>query len=103
MGDPKLERSEKKNPYRARFRFKDDDGTVWTVWDTTFSNSAHHVRPHADPSATERVFVNQDGVRRSYPFVKGESHVLEIQALERQSREAQLLGEMSDKGKRTPW
>lgn len=96
--DTKPERSEKKNLYRVRFRFRDDDGTVWTVWDTFEGD----VRPHTDPSATARMFVNAKGVRRSYAFL-GESHMLDVEALERQSREASLVAEMPNTKNSTPW
>lgn len=101
LTDPKY-RSEKKNQYRVRVRFTDDDGTAWTLWDTTFGEFEHDIRPHTDPSATARVFVNAAGVKRSYTFHKGESRVLEPQALERQLREASFVGETRDKGKITP-
>ena len=101
--ETKPERSEKKNPYRVRFRFRDDDGTVWTVWDATYSNVRYHLRAHSDPTATVRIFVNEKGEKRSYTFHKGESRVLEVQALERQSREASVVAENPDTNSRTPW
>jgi hypothetical protein len=101
LTDPKY-RSEKKNQYRVRVRFIDDDGTAWTVWDTTFSEFDHHIRPHTDSSATARVFVNAAGVKRSYTLHQGESRVLEPQALEQQLRKASFFGETPDLSKRTP-
>jgi hypothetical protein len=71
-------------------RFSAADGTAWTVWDVTWTNKKLHRRPH-DPTATERVFVNADGVRRAYKFKLSDSRVLEDQALERQLNEAAFL------------
>jgi hypothetical protein len=71
-----------KNP-SVLVRFTASDGTTWTVWDVTWSKGKHHRRPHADPTATERVFVNADGVKRAYKFKPSDSRVLEEQALER--------------------
>jgi hypothetical protein len=48
---------------RVLVRFTDADGAVWTVYDVTWSNKKHHRRPHGDPTATERVFVNAEGVK----------------------------------------
>jgi hypothetical protein len=50
----------------------------------TWSNKKHHRRPHGDPSATERVFVNAEGVKRAYKFKPSDSRVLEEPSLERQ-------------------
>jgi hypothetical protein len=76
MPDPK------KPPVRVRFIAA--DGTTWTVWDATWSKGKFHPRPHGDPTATKRIFVNKERVRRPYTFKPGESRVLEEQALERQ-------------------
>jgi hypothetical protein len=73
----------RRNP-RILVRFTDADGTTWTVWDVTWSNKKHHRRPHGDPTATERMFVNAAGVRRAYKFKPSDSRVLEEQALQRQ-------------------
>jgi hypothetical protein len=75
----------------VRVRFAAKDGTTWTVWDVTWSKGKHHRRPHGDPSATARLFVNREGVRRVYHFRPGESRVLEEQALERQLGAAEYL------------
>jgi hypothetical protein len=48
---------------RVEVRFAASDGAEWTVWDVTWSNKKHHRRPHGDPTATERVFVNAEGVK----------------------------------------
>jgi hypothetical protein len=53
---------------RVQVRFTASDGAVWTVYDVTWSNKKHHPRPHGDATATERVFVNADGVKRAYKF-----------------------------------
>jgi hypothetical protein len=76
---------------RAHVRFAAADGSEWTVWDVTWSNKKHHRRPHGDPTATERVFVNAKGVRRAYKFKPTDSRVLEEQALERQLSAAAFL------------
>jgi hypothetical protein len=79
----------KKLPVQVRFTAA--DGTAWTVYDVTWSNKKHHPRPHGDPTATERVFVNPDGVKRAYKFKPSDSRVLEEQALERQLNAAAFL------------
>lgn len=84
-------------------RFTAESGEVWTVWDTTFSKFKHHRRPHCDPSAKERVFVNAAGVRRSYTFAKNEARALEPRTLERQLRQAEFVAEMPDLSDRKPW
>jgi hypothetical protein len=81
---------ERKKP-RVQVRFTAADGSVWTVYDVTWSNKKHHPRPHGDPTATERVFVNAEGVKRAYKFKPSDSHVLEEQSLERQLRAAAFL------------
>src|SRR5688572_24123059 len=81
---------ERKRP-RVHVRFTDVDGVEWTVWDVTWSNRRHHRRPHADSTATERVFVSADGVKRAYKFKPSDSRVLEGQALERQLNAAAFL------------
>jgi hypothetical protein len=53
--------------------------------DCTWSKGKNHRRPHGDPTASDRIFVNQQGVRRGYRFGRNESRVFEEQALERQS------------------
>jgi len=96
---------------RVQVRFTAADGTVWTVWDVTWSNKKHHPRPHCDPTATERVFVNAQGVKRAYKFKPSDSRVLEEQALERQLRAAGFMPtrkedkaaySLSDAERRTP-
>jgi hypothetical protein len=81
---------ERKKP-RVLVRFNAADGAEWTVWDVTWSNKKHHRRPHGDTTATERVFVNADGVKRAYKFKPSDSRVLEDQALERQLNAATFL------------
>jgi hypothetical protein len=76
---------------RVQVRFTDADGAEWTVWDVTWSNKKYHRRPHCDPTATERVFVNADGVKRAYKFKPSDSRVLEPQSLDRQLRAAAYL------------
>jgi hypothetical protein len=80
----------RKNP-RVLIRFTAGDGSEWTVWDATWSKRKHHRRPHGDPTATERIFVNAAGVKRAYNFKPSDSRVLEEQALERQLRESAFL------------
>lgn len=82
----------KKSAPPVLVRFTADSGEVWTVWDTTLSKFKHRRQPHCDPSARARVFVNAAGVRRAYAFRRNESRALEPQALERQLREAELVG-----------
>lgn len=71
--------------------FTDEAGLRYRVYDTTFSGGKHHQRSIGDPTATARVFVppSKEQLLRSYTFKKGESRVLEPQALARQLREAQ--------------
>jgi len=76
---------------RVAIRFIDSDGGVWTIYDVTWSNGKHHRRPHVDPTATERVFVNAAGVKRAYKFKPSDTRVLEEQALERQLDAAAFL------------
>ena len=83
-------------------RFTADSGEVWTVWDTTFSKFKHHRQPHCDESARARVFVNVAGVKRSYTFKRNESRVLDAEQLERQLREASLVGEATTQRERLP-
>ena len=68
---------------RVQVRFTAADGTAWTVYDVTWSNRKHHPRPHGDPTATERLFVNAAGMKRAYKFKPSDTRVLEPQALER--------------------
>jgi hypothetical protein len=105
---PKIPFWQRSRPAKGRsplvqVRFTADSGEVWTVWDTTFSNFKHHRRAHCDSSARARVFVNAAGVKRSYTFKRGESRVLDAEALERQLREAAIVGKMRDQSDRTPW
>ncbi len=67
------------------------DGATFVIYDVTCSNKKHHPRPHGDPTATERVFVNASGVKRAYRFKPSDSRVLEEQALERQINAAAFL------------
>lgn len=71
--------------------FTDDAGLRYRVYDTTYSKGKHHQRPIGDSTATERVFVPPNKVQmlRRYSFRRGESRVLEPQALARQLRESQ--------------
>lgn len=71
--------------------FTDGEGLRYRVYDTTYGKGKHHQRPIGDPTATERVFVppNKEQMLRRYTFERGESRVLEPQALARQLREAQ--------------
>jgi hypothetical protein len=80
-----------RKPPPVLVRFTDHDGAEWTVYDVTWSNKKHHRRPHGDATATERVFVNADGVRRAYKFKLSDTRVLEEQALERQLNAAAFL------------
>jgi hypothetical protein len=63
----------------------------------TWSNKKYHRRPHGDPTATERVFVNAEGVRRTCKVKPSDSRVLEEQALERQLNAADFLPTKEDK------
>jgi hypothetical protein len=76
---------------RVLVRFTAADASDWTVWDVTWSKGKHHRRPHGDPTATHRVFVNADGVKRAYTFKPSDSRVLEEQALGRQLNAAAFL------------
>lgn len=71
--------------------FTDEAGLRYRVYDTTYSKGRHHPRPIGDSTATERVFVppHKEQMLRRYTFRRGESRVLEPQALARQLREAQ--------------
>lgn len=73
----------------AKLYFEDDSGTIYRVYDVTYSEYKHHERGLADPAATSRLFVAKDGKRRVYQFKPKESRVLELQALER-SRENRI-------------
>ena len=86
----------KKGPPPVLVRFTADSGEVWTVWDTTFSKFKHRRQSHCDPAAKTRVFVNGAGVKRSYTFKNRQSRVLEASALERQLRDASVLGALPD-------
>lgn len=83
-------------------RFTAESGEVWTVWDTSFRKFKHHRRPHCDPDATVRVFVNAAGVKRAYTFKRGESRVLDAREVGRQLQESGHVGEMPDLRGRTP-
>jgi hypothetical protein len=39
-------------------------GSVWTMWDATFSQFRHDRLPHGDRRATDRVFVGAEGTKR---------------------------------------
>jgi hypothetical protein len=102
--------AERRRP-RVHVRFAAADGTEWTIWDVTWSNKRHHRRPHGDPTATERVLVNAEGLKRAYKFKPSDSRVLEEQALERQLHAAAFLPttkedkaaySLSDAERRTP-
>jgi hypothetical protein len=75
----------------VQVRFTAESGEVWTVWDTTFTQFKYHRRTHCDPMAKARVFVNAAGMRRSYAFKRGESRLLDPEALERQLHEASFV------------
>jgi hypothetical protein len=77
-------------------RFTASDGVQWTIHDVTWSRGKYHRRPHADPTATERVFVNEKGEKRAYRFKPSDSRVLEEQSLERQLRESKFLPREKD-------
>ena len=81
---------ERKKP-RVHVRFTAADGGEWTVWDVTWSKGKHHRRPHGDPTATQRVFVNAEGVKRGYKFKPSDSRVMEEQTLERQLKASAFL------------
>jgi hypothetical protein len=81
---------EPKKP-RVLVRFTAADRAEWTVWDVTWSNKKYHRRPHGDTTATQRVFVNAEGVRHAYKFKASDSRVFEEQTLERQLRAAAFL------------
>lgn len=83
-------------------RFTEREGVRWTVWDVTSSNNKHHRRPHGDPTATERVFVNAEGMRCAYEFKPSESRVFEEQALERQLKIAKSRDASAGTSQRTP-
>ncbi len=87
-------RETKKPPVLVRFTA--DSGEVWTVWDTAFSKFKHRRKPHCDPEARARVFVNAAGVKRSYAFKRNESRALDAAQLERQLRTAEFVGNSSD-------
>ncbi len=72
------------------------DGVEWTVYDVTWSNKKHHRCPHGDPTAMERVFVNQQGVKRVYRFKPSDTRILEAQALARQLMSAAYMPSMKD-------
>jgi hypothetical protein len=80
-----------RKPPRVLVRFTAADGVEGTIYDVTFSRGKHHRRPHGDPTATERVFVNAEGTRRAYKFKPSDSRVLEEQALERQLRASMFM------------
>jgi hypothetical protein len=42
------------------------DGVEWTIHDVIFARGAYHRRAHGAPDATRRIFVNAEGVKRSY-------------------------------------
>ncbi len=76
---------------RVLFRFTDEHGIVWTVWDVTFTKFKHHRKPHCDPAATSRVFVPPAGAKRSYTFKKGEIRTLDEASLDRQLGQAAYM------------
>lgn len=63
MDTPYVEQAEGEDG-APRVRLHLPDGTVWTVWDATFSRFRHHRLPHGDRRATDRVFIGADGTRR---------------------------------------
>lgn len=86
---------ERKKP-RVLVTFTAADGAVWTVHDVTWSKKKYHRRPHGDPTATDRVFVNAEDGKRGYKFKPSDSRVLEEQALERQLNAAAFLPTTKD-------
>jgi hypothetical protein len=81
---------ERRKP-RVHVRFAASDGAEWTVWDVTWSNEKCHRRSHADQTATQRVFVNAEGVKRAYKFKPSDLRVFEEQTLERQLKASAFL------------
>ena len=78
-------------------------GTRYRVYDTTFAGGKHDQRPIGDPAATSRIFVPNGGMKRSYPFKRGDSRILTEQTLEQQLREASYLpSEGPDNSQLTP-
>jgi hypothetical protein len=51
---------------RVLVRFTAANATSGRSYDVTWSKGKHHRLPHGDPTATERVFINQQGVKRAY-------------------------------------
>ena len=47
-------------------------GTRYRIYDCTFSNYKHQIRPNGDPASTYRVFVPNGGMKRAYKFKKGD-------------------------------
>jgi hypothetical protein len=80
-----------RKPPRVVVRFTATDGVDWTIYDTTWSRGKYHRRPHGDPTTTERVFVNANGIRRAYKFKPSDTRVFEEQALERQLGASKFL------------
>jgi hypothetical protein len=74
-----------------RVRFVAGDGTVFTVWDVSFSGGRHHRHPYTSGRATSRVFVPEAGSRRLHRFKPGESRALEPELLAQQLRSAEYL------------
>ena len=68
-------------------------GTRYRVYDCTFSNYKHQIRPVGDPAATYRVFVPNAGMKRAYKFNKGDIRILAEQTLELQLRESEYVEE----------
>jgi hypothetical protein len=66
-------------------------GTRYRVYDCTFSNYKHQIRPIGDPAATYRIFVPNGGMRRAYKFKKGDARILAEQTLEQQLRETEFV------------
>jgi hypothetical protein len=92
----------KKAPPPVLVRFTAESGEVWTVWDVSFSKFKHARQAHCEPSARSRVFVNAAGVRRTYTFKRNESRVLAPRELQRQLREAGILGGLPDMSQQRP-
>jgi hypothetical protein len=67
------------------------DGEIWAVHDTVFKGRRHVRTPLPSSRATHRVFVNEQGVRRSHEFKRGEIRELTASRLAVQLRGARYL------------
>lgn len=62
----------------ARVYFDAEDGTAYRVYDTQLKHGITKRVPLGDPHAKYRIFVPQNGARRSHMFLRGESHGLQM-------------------------